>query len=554
MEHINFSKKFVSSWSSFKRPNETGGGEKRLHLASPNAIEVVDMELVEDGKKIEILISKQSIIDIKNILININFYFSIYRDYRWENGTTLITPEIYKKEILTAINELELIDSPVLFSVKNDGSRVYLISTEFLKSLSKVCIPEKSGFVLDKKEDSYSMRIFYDSDVLKDYNVDSVQSSILFQSKELNNICLNFLSLTNLIGLKFEEELVQRFVASIVTKPFVLLTGLSGSGKTKLAQAFAMWICESKEQYRIIPVGADWTNREPLLGFPNALKDDEYTKPDNKVLDLLMDARDNHDKPYFLILDEMNLSHVERYFADFLSTMESKEDIPLHDLKNEESGVPSSIALPRNLFIIGTVNIDETTYMFSPKVLDRANTIEFRVDRQSLKNFLEKPKSVDLEKLSAQGTSMSESFISRVCDDKDCELEDKIQEEILKFFEELQRSGAEFGYRTALEISKLITLLEEFGMKVKDDRIDVAIMQKMLPKLHGSRSKLNRVLKPLAKLCLINDEKLEELYFKKYEDIDFENDPNIKYKLSFEKIMRMHNNAKENGYASYAEA
>ena len=66
----------------------------------------------------------------------------------------------------------------------------------------------------------------------------------------------------------------------------------------------------------------------------------------------------------------MNLSHVERYFADFLSAIESYEEIPLY-------GNNESLNLPDNLFTIGTVNVDETTYMFSPKVLDRANTIEF---------------------------------------------------------------------------------------------------------------------------------------------------------------------------------
>ncbi|MBK9484515.1 MAG: DUF3578 domain-containing protein [Chitinophagaceae bacterium] len=127
-------------------------------------------------------------------------------------------------------------------------------------------------------------------------------------------------------GLSFTDNNSLRFIASLLTKPFVILTGLSGSGKTKLAQAFAMWICDDENQYSIIPVGADWTNREPLLGFPNALKEKEYVKPENKVLDLIIEANkiENSDKPFFLILDEMNLSHVERYFADFLSVMESK--------------------------------------------------------------------------------------------------------------------------------------------------------------------------------------------------------------------------------------
>ena len=80
-------------------------------------------------------------------------------------------------------------------------------------------------------------------------------------------------------------------------------------------------------------------------------------------------------------------------------------------------------------------------------------------------------------------------------------------------------------------------------------------MQKMLPKIHGSRTKLNRTLKPLAKLCLHKvDDSFEEIYFDNFKGIDFENDENIKYKLSFEKIMRMYNSAVENGFASYAEA
>ena len=66
----------------------------------------------------------------------------------------------------------------------------------------------------------------------------------------------------------------------------IIITGLSGSGKTKLAQAYVQWICQEESQYRIIPVGADWTNREPLLGYPNALKPEEYVKPDSGVIDL----------------------------------------------------------------------------------------------------------------------------------------------------------------------------------------------------------------------------------------------------------------------------
>ncbi len=219
-------------------------------------------------------------------------------------------------------------------------------------------------------------------------------------------------------NLQFNDKLVQRFVASLLTKPFVILTGLAGSGKTKLAQSFIQWMCESEEQYKLVAVGADWINREPLLGYPNGLKDDEYVMPDNGVLQLMINASksENQDKPYFLVLDEMNLSHVERYFADFLSIMESEDSIKLYTgserISTNDTEIPQTIYWPKNLFIIGTVNIDETTYMFSPKVLDRANVIEFRLDEDDLKSFLAEPKKVDLSQLTSEGTAMASSFIT----------------------------------------------------------------------------------------------------------------------------------------------
>lgn len=163
-------------------------------------------------------------------------------------------------------------------------------------------------------------------------------------------------------GLIYDDDLIKRFAYSLLTKPFVILSGLAGSGKTQLALAFAKALVENEEeQMRVVPVGADWTNREPLLGYPNALKQGEYVHPDSGVLQLLINSNDanNANKPFFLILDEMNLSYVERYFSDFLSAMESHEAIPLWSEKN--GNVKPTINLPKNLFIIGTINVDETT-------------------------------------------------------------------------------------------------------------------------------------------------------------------------------------------------
>jgi len=347
--------------------------------------------------------------------------------------------------------------------------------------------------------------------------------------------------------------LVKRYIASLLTKPFVILTGLSGSGKTKLAQAFVQWICQDEDHYRIVPVGADWTNREPLLGYPNALKPEEYVKPDSGVLDLIIQANQHPDLPYFLILDEMNLSHVERYFADFLSVMESKEEIPLYAEGTVQNGVPAKLKVPSNLFIIGTVNIDETTNMFSPKVLDRANTIEFRVTQDEMKNFLGNIKSINMDALTGKGAGMAKSFLDMSANN-DFAIDEEINAALIRFFAELKKTGAEFGYRSATEILRLINQLTVLDNTLTtNQKIDIAIMQKLLPKLHGSRRKLVSVLETLGSFCVNNKIKVITDVFGK-DDFDFENHPDVVYRLSLEKIARMHKGAIDNGFASFAEA
>ena len=361
-------------------------------------------------------------------------------------------------------------------------------------------------------------------------------------------------------GLNFTLQLLQRFVASLLTKPFVVLSGLSGSGKTKLAQAFVQWICENKEQYKIVPVGADWTNREPLLGYPNGLVAEEYITPDSGVINLLMNAvkKENQNKPFFLILDEMNLSHVERYFADFLSIMESDDTIKLYTGSKRKSldglEIDLEIGWPKNVFIIGTVNIDETTYMFSPKVLDRANVIEFRITNKEIKSFLENPSIPDLSKLTKQGVSMAESFISIAHTDEIIK-NTALAKELVAFFKQLQPVGAEFGYRSASEIMQLVTKLKMLDKTISDNScLDIAIMQKLLPKLHGSRSKLVKILIALSSLCL---KEISSVEFEKKFDEFYKNDFDgleKKYPISFEKIIRMYKNVLTNGFTSYAEA
>lgn len=374
-------------------------------------------------------------------------------------------------------------------------------------------------------------------------------------------------------GVVVSRTLVTRMLSSLVSKNLVLLTGLAGSGKTKLAQAVARWLPSSSNCFRVVAVGADWTGNENILGYPNGLEKTSYiSKPS---LDVILHAKANQSIPHFLILDEMNLSHVERYFADILSAIESDEKIHLHqDSERKANGttIPAEVELPKNLFIIGTVNVDETTYMFSPKVLDRANVIEFRMDADELAGFLGNPAKPDLSKLDGKGASFGKAFVDAaknpvtVPDD----VKAAYDAEMLLLFKTLQGHGAEFGYRTAYETARFIHFYKLLGNHPDGDAtwltgaFDCVVFQKLLPKLHGSRAKLGPVLKKLWFLCVNDAAGRGTDALKAAEEAARSSDKKAEpllvvpagapYPLSAEKIGRMWRLLIENGFASFAEA
>ena len=217
-------------------------------------------------------------------------------------------------------------------------------------------------------------------------------------------------------------------VAALLAKNFVILTGPSGTGKSraalKLAEGLQVFYADNLTLpiFELSPVGPDWTSPKRLLGFKTpfgkertgedgATTNESYEITATLRLILRASHPENAEIPHFLIFDEMNLSHVERYFAPFLSLMEAAnilddeggvslidaDDFSLvaqlledEDTSSREAEAAKamltegrSFVLPPNLFFVGTVNVDETTYMFSPKVLDRAHVIELNAERPS---------------------------------------------------------------------------------------------------------------------------------------------------------------------------
>ena len=158
------------------------------------------------------------------------------------------------------------------------------------------------------------------------------------------------------------------FLAAVATKPFAILTGQSGSGKTQLAMKLGEWFGSNdhgQPRSLVVAVRPDWTGPEYLFGYPDVLRSSAdrelWAVPD--ALEFVLRAKDESREPYLLLLDEMNLAHVERYFADFLSGIESRHPI-LPELERRDGewiavGNSQRLPLPRNVLVVGTVNVDD---------------------------------------------------------------------------------------------------------------------------------------------------------------------------------------------------
>ena len=301
-----------------------------------------------------------------------------------------------------------------------------------------------------------------------------------------------------------------QIISSACCKPFTILAGGTGTGKTRAAKLAGISIA-GKESVEVVAVGADWTDNRPLLGFRNLLTEGCKTYVAPPALRIALKALTNPEKPFFLILDEMNLSHVERYFADFLSSMESKEPLKLHDSAeslNTEDGVsvPGKIAYPNNLFVIGTVNIDETTYMFSPKVLDRAHVIEFKVTWDEIANGLE---GAVPDELPALRPEQIEEFmrISNLSKKTLSALDHALLTNVLQdLHAALEGTRFVFAHRTARECLNYIASAKELAkadiIAPQDTKnlVDLSILQKALPKLNGATGTLSKILEDLIKV------------------------------------------------------
>ena len=196
-------------------------------------------------------------------------------------------------------------------------------------------------------------------------------------------------------NLYYKKEDLYNLHISIKTSPLTVISGMSGTGKTRMAQLYAETLSLNyNQEYIIIPISPSYTEPGDVLGYLNTMTG-IYTPAETGLVDLLKEAENNKDKIYMVIFDEMNLSQVEHWFSPFISLLELKDEARKLTLFNKNSTCHNNykpeIKIGNNVIFVGTVNIDETTKDFSDRLLDRSNVITpEKMNFSNIKEELEK--------------------------------------------------------------------------------------------------------------------------------------------------------------------
>ncbi|MCS0823914.1 DUF3578 domain-containing protein [Cytobacillus firmus] len=428
-------------------------------------------------------------------------------------------------------------------------ARDYALSTAAYIHYAAGHIPEESTMVNDLKEMIHIYENYismnegtrYDKELLQGENQVVIETrNTYLPSKDLINHIYSYIKSK---GFYYPKEEVINLFLSLKTKPFVILSGISGTGKTKMVQWFAesLGATETNGQFTLIPVRPDWSDGSDLLGYLDIKGDFK----EGLLTKAIKAAQEHPDLPYFVLLDEMNLARVEYYFSDILSVMESRRwvdgKVVSSTLLSEEVA-KEEVTLPNNLYVIGTVNMDETTHPFSKKVLDRANTIEF--NRVELDNLIFLQDLEEIDPLEIGQSQLASKYLHlKDLYKVDTEIIEKATSELVRINKSLQLINAHIGYRVRDEICFYLVYNKDGDLMTFEEAFDHCILQKILPRLSGSDSRIDQLLRELY-LIFTNTEYSED------EDSPFVEQSAI-YPKSARKVMEMLRRLQADGFTSF---
>ena len=392
------------------------------------------------------------------ILMFIINFINIDKPFKFFNKTNL---EIIED---TIVREENIVDD----SFDNDEKvNLTAINTVYQK--------EQKSFELDSREKVFPAlsRIDYKYNAYECPNIDSDDIS-------LNELCKNFRNyLAKEEKLYFDLNNIRMFISGLATSHFIILEGLSGTGKSSLPRYFSKFI---NGNILFTPVQSTWRDRTNLVGYFN---DFSRTYQETDFLLHLYEANYNKDKVHMFVLDEMNISRCEYYFADFISVLEyPKEEWKIKLMQLPHEFIPpyllndGYIQITQNSYFIGTANKDDSTFTISDKVYDRAITIEFNQRNNSF------TVNEDVKTFNISISKLNELF-NNAKNNPDYQMKDYDYEKLYKITDFIyQEFDISFGNRILNQIEELVPVFVASGGE-KQDALDLLLSRKLISKLEG---------------------------------------------------------------------
>ena len=292
-------------------------------------------------------------------------------------------------------------------------------------------------------------------------------------------------------GFLYDKEDLINFHISLKSSRLTILAGMSGTGKSGLVRLYGRALGLPESRVRFLAVRPSWMDDGDILGYVD-MKNMVYRSADTGLAELLIDAAAHPDEMFLICFDEMNLARAEHYFAQFISVLE-KEENPVIRLYNPSlraklyngDAYPAEIPIGRNVLFTGTVNVDESTYHFSDKILDRANVITLHQGRFHDLLSLGKKEKTEWPEMPA---SLFESF----CVHEGLGLKEEELDLLDALNDAFHKSGIQcgIGFRIACQMGRYLENIPQGLSFTREEGLDAQVVQRILTKLRGSAQQL----------------------------------------------------------------
>lgn len=450
-------------------------------IKSRNKINFSFISTISDENPIVMLMGES----INNIVIYYNLPFES------EKNGILFNKENDEYAEIEAYDALsEKINSCITFSQDNNGGRIAFIPENMITISGLNKISENVNY-LDWSDTNDEAQHNKEYEQLK-ITVNESEPSI--NEVDFINYFINIVE--NKYGLTFKHSDLINFHNSVKSNILTILAGLSGTGKSKITEVYADTLgILNEQQYKMISVRPFWQDDADLLGFVDSASNN-YHPGDTELIETIIQANKNKDKLYLVVFDEMNIARIEHYFSQFISVLErspKERYITLYNPRLEprlynSDRYPSKILIPENIRFIGTMNLDESTFQISNRLLDRANIIDFKILPFS------KRKEKDESKLKE---SITLSFIDYK---KFLNNSTGLSERELKFFEKLHAlisanlPGAGLSWRILKNIENYIKNAPQLNTFDRKLALDLQVSGRILSKIRGSEEMIENLL------------------------------------------------------------